>query len=410
MTGEAEFPKVGYVVSEYPAPSHTFIRREIEALRGAGVAIATYSVRAPKHVLRDVREQQAASETFYIVEAGALRIAAANLKALLSRPGRYLSTLALALRHRVPGLRAMLWGLFHFAEAIMLAQRMRADGVARLHNHFGNAGATVGLLAAHYNAVPWSLTLHGISEFDYPAGNLLADKLERAEFAACVSYFGMAQAMRLTDPKLWGKLRVVRCGLDPADLPLAAELEDGDELRVICVGRLSPEKGHVGLFTALRGLVARGLPLHLVLVGDGPQRALLEAAAADMGLADRVEFLGAMDEPATLAAIADADMLVLPSFMEGLPIVLMEAMALRVPVIASRVAGIPELVIDDVTGLLFDPANWAALEKAMARLAAHPELRRRLAQFGYDKVRSAFFHPAAAAPMIPLLRAQPKQS
>lgn len=399
-------PAVGYLVSEYPAPSHTFIRREIEALRGAGVPILTYSVRAPRHTLHDPREQEAAEETFYILGAGGVRIALANMDALVRRPGRYFSTLVLALRHRVPGLRAFLWALFHFAEAITLAERMRADRVGRLHNHFGNAGATVGLLAAHFNDVPWSLTLHGISEFDYPAGNLLADKLDRAEFAACVSYFGMAQAMRLTDSNLWHKLRVVRCGLDPDDLPPVMERADAGELRVICVGRLSPEKGHMGLFQAIRNLAAKGHALRLILVGDGPQRALLEAAAADMGLADRIEFLGARDEPATLKAISRADVLVLPSFMEGLPIVLMEAMALHVPVIASRVAGIPELVIDGETGLLFDPANWDGLEEAVARLAEDAELREQLARNGFDKVSGAFFHPAAAAPLVPLLRVE----
>lgn len=404
MSDSATAPKVGYLVSEYPAPSHTFIRREIAALRGCGVAIATYAVRPPRHPLRDPRERQAAGETFYILGAGAARIARSNLAALVRRPGRYLGTLALALRHRVPGLRAMLWALFHFAEAIVLAERLRADGVGRLHNHFGNAGATVGMLAAHFNAIPWSLTLHGISEFDYPAGNLLADKLARADFAACVSYFGMAQAMRLSDPALWRKLTVVRCALDPADLPPARAASNSAELRLICVGRLSAEKGHMGLFTAMQRLAERGVRLHLTLVGDGPQRALLEGAAAAMGLAERIDWRGACDEPATLDAIAGADALVLPSFMEGLPIVLMEAMALRVPVIASRVAGIPELVIDGETGLLFDPANWAGLERALSRLAADQALRRRLADAGHAQVGAAFFYPAAATPLIPLLQ------
>lgn len=405
MSAAAGNSAVGYLVSEYPAPSHTFIRREIEALRGAGVQIVTYSVRPAAHVVSNPRERRAAEETFVVLRAGAMRIAGANLAALVRHPGRYLATLALALRHRVPGLRSLVWALFHLAEAIMLARRMRADGVARLHNHFGNAGATVGLLAAHFNGIPWSLTLHGISEFDYPAGNLLPEKLAHADFAACVSYFGMAQAMRLTRPALWRKLRVVRCGLDPADLPPAVRGQHGDGgiPRVICVGRLSPEKGHIGLFEAMQRLAARGTPLHLTLVGDGPMRAQLEQAAAQMNLADRTEFLGARDEPATLAAIAQADMLVLPSFMEGLPIVLMEAMALHVPVIASRVAGIPELVIDGETGLLFDPANWDGLADALARLVANPQLRRDLAEAGFAQVSAAFFQPAAAAPMIPLL-------
>lgn len=395
----ADLNTIGYLASEYPAPSHTFIRREVEALRGAGIPIKTYSVRTPKHQFRDEGGRRAFDETFYILGTPPLRIIFINLAAMCRWPKRFFSTLALALRHRVPGLRAVVWAFFHFAEAIVLAERMRDDDIKRLHNHFANAGATVGLLAAHFNNVSWSLTLHGISEFDYPAGNLLPDKLRRADFAVCASYFGKAQAMRLTEPSLWTKLHVVRCALDPQQLPESREKRQEEIQRIICVGRLSPEKGQLGLFRALKGLVERGTAAHLTLVGDGPQRISLEAEARVLGLSNRIEFLGALDEPETLHAIAEADILVLPSFMEGLPIVLMEGMALRVPVVASRVAGIPELVVDGKTGLLFDAANWYELESAMFRLATNPCLGTRLAEAGYQKVKASYFYPDAAFPL-----------
>jgi glycosyltransferase involved in cell wall biosynthesis len=395
---------VGYLVSEYPAPSHTFIRREIEALRGAGVAIRTYSVRTPGHPFGDGCGRSASEETFCILATAPLRVVLINLAAMVRRPGRFFSTLVLAMRHRVPGVRALVWALFHFAEAIVLADRLRSDRIERLHNHFANSGATVGLLAANFNEIPWSLTLHGISEFDYPAGNLLPDKLERADFAVCASYFGMAQAMRLTDPRLWPKLQVVRCALDPRQLPASRNSAQGRITRIICVGRLSPEKGHVGLLRAMQGLAARGIAVRLILVGDGPQHDLLKVEARKLGIANDIEFLGALDEPSTLLAISASDILVLPSFMEGLPIVLMEAMALRVPVVASRVAGIPELVVDGETGLLFDPANWDGLTQALCRLATDHDLRERLIEGGYLKVSTHFFYPGAVLPLERLLR------
>jgi colanic acid/amylovoran biosynthesis glycosyltransferase len=400
MTAGAGQGGIGYLVSQYPATSHTFIRREVEAMRALGVAVATYSVRRPAHAIDTEREARARAETFTILDLPKPRLALTALAEALRRPGRTLATLRLALAHRVPGARALLWALFHCAEALVLADRLRRDRIAHLHNHFGNAGATVGLLAARQAGIGWSLTLHGISEFDYPAGNLLAEKLAHARFAACVSYFGMAQAMRLTAPALWPKLKVVRCAIDPRDLPPPAPREPGRALRrIVCVGRLSAEKGHAGLFEALASLTPRHPDLHLTLVGDGPEEAALKARAAALGIAGQVTFAGRLHEAATLAAIADSDMLVLPSFMEGLPIVLMEAMALGVPVIASRVAGIPELVIEGETGLLFDPANWGALATAIARLAEDAALGNRLAEAARSKVAADFSYPKAAVPL-----------
>lgn len=391
---------IGYLVSQYPAASHTFIRREIAALRGAGLTIRTYSVRPGDAPPNDAAASEEERATYTVIAQSAGAFLGAHLQALASQPLRYFSTLRLALRHRVPGAKAFVWALFHFVEAITLARQLRRDGVNRLHNHFANSAATVGLLAAHYLRLPWSLTLHGISEFDYPAGLLLPAKLERAEFAACVSYFGMAQAMRVTPPAIWPRLTLVRCGIDPAGLPQVPKRARADRIDLICVGRLSPEKGHAGLLGAVRELLRKDVPLHLTLVGDGPEGEALKARARELGIAEQVTFAGRLDEAATLAAIAQSDMLVLASFMEGLPIVLMEAMALGVPVVSSRVAGIPELVSDGESGLLFDPANWAELAQALERLCGDSTLRQELASRARVRVREEFSYPTAATPLL----------
>jgi glycosyltransferase involved in cell wall biosynthesis len=276
----------------------------------------------------------------------------------------------------------------HFAEAVVLSQELRRRGISRLHNHFANSGATVGYPAASLLGLPWSFTMHGISETDYPAGLMLGRKIGAAEFVACVSYFGRAQAMRLVTPEHWAKLHVVRCGMPMANLP--AHAREGSATRFICVGRLSREKGQAGLLEAFASMCRDHRNVELRFVGDGPERDQLRARADELGIADRVSFAGRLGEQDTLEQIAGADILVLPSFMEGLPIVLMEAMAIGTPVIASRVAGIPELVEDGKSGLLFTPSDWRALSECMRRLVSDEPLRETLARAGRTAVASEF--------------------
>ena len=245
------------------------------------------------------------------------------------------------------------------------------------------------MLATRMLGIRWSFTMHGISETDYPAGLMLGRKIEAADFVACVSWFGRAQGMRIVAPVNWDKMHVVRCGL-PFDRLPPRKPSNGNERSLVCVGRLSSEKGQAGLLRAFADLKERHSDVALRLVGDGPERMGLEKLVADLKLADRVTFIGRLPETDTLAEIAKSDMLVLPSFMEGLPIVLMEAMALGVPVVASRVAGIPELVEDGVNGLLFAPSNWTELGACIERLLTDDTLGRSFAERGKAKVAEEF--------------------
>ncbi|MFA7603257.1 MAG: glycosyltransferase family 4 protein [Novosphingobium sp.] len=393
--------RIAYLASEYPAPSHTFIRREIAALRGAGLDIAVFTIRPAKGQPASEVERAARAETQSVLGRSPLAYLSALAAAFLATPARAFGTLRLALRHRAPGLRPLIWALFHFIEAALLTRLLRRAGAARLHVHFANSGATVGLLAAHLRRIPWSMTLHGISETDYPAGLLLADKIARADFVACASWFMRAQAMRVVDSRHWRKLHIVRCGVDPAALP-AAMPGGGDGIAFISVGRLSREKGQRGLLEAFAVVRGRTPGARLVLVGDGPLRAELEALAGELGIADAVRFHGALSEAETLEAIARSDVLVLPSFMEGLPVVIIEAMALGKPVVASGVAGIPEIVRDGTNGLLVPPSHWRALAEAMAVLASDRALRDRLGSAAGAAVQDEFAIDRAVLPLIPL--------
>jgi glycosyltransferase involved in cell wall biosynthesis len=279
----------------------------------------------------------------------------------------------------------------------MLAKVLAQEGIGHLHVHFANSGATVGMLAAHYMRLPWSLTLHGISETDYPAGLLLPEKILEASFVACASYFMQAQAMRHVSPEHWHKFRIVRCGVDCARIQkISVSASRSETPRLICVGRLSPEKGHVGLLKVMRRLLDRGVVFDLNLVGDGPSRTAIEELVDGLDLRDRVRFSGYLSESDTLTAIAESDMLVLPSFMEGLPVVLVEAFALGKPVIASRVAGIPELVEHGKSGFLFTPSDSTALEDALERVLAAESTWTEMGRVGQARVEHEFEISTAA--------------
>jgi colanic acid/amylovoran biosynthesis glycosyltransferase len=400
----ADASNIGYLVSQYPTKSHTFIRREIDALRMHGLSIRVFSVRsAPLESGDSASFRAALEETYYLLPPRFTTIAAAHSKALLRRPISYVRVLLLALRHRVPGLRAITWAIFYFAEAILLAHELERRGVRHLHNHFANSGATVGLLASRFLKIPWSLTLHGISETDYPAGYLLGSKIEAARFVVCASYFMRAQAMRVVAPEHWRKIMVVRCALNLTAIPQTTRSRSAQlPVRMICVSRLSPEKGHEGLLEAFATLRSRHVDAFLTIVGDGPELHRIRESVRAHHLCDHVSLLGALSEEEALLRIAHSDVLVLASFMEGLPIVLMEAMAMGLPVIAPRLAGIPELVIDEQHGLRFCPSDWKDLAEKMTRLSTDPSLRAGLGQAARAKIEEEFdiFH--AVKPLIAL--------
>ena len=390
MKGEpVEQRRVAYLTSQYPATSHTFILREVEAVRATGIDVQTFTVRPPSvEELADPSISAEAAITFVILAQGLLHFVAAHARLMALRPASYARSLVKALRHRPPGLRGLALALAHFTEAGVLADELLRRRVDHLHNHFANSAATVGFLAADMIDLPWSFMIHGISETDYPAGVTLPSKIRAAQFVACASWFGRAQAMRVVEPEHWDKIKVVRCGLALERLPKVAPKRTGH--RVICVGRLSPEKGQAGLldvFAAIRGKVADA---RLELIGTGPDEGALLGKAVNLKLQDVVTFSGRRSEADTLVAIAASDILVVSSFMEGLPIVLMEAMALGTAVVAPRLAGIPELIDEGRTGLLFTPSNWNDLGTQLERLLSDENLRMRLIAEAKQTIASEF--------------------
>lgn len=389
--------KIAYVTSQYPAPSHTFISREVTELRRQGIPVRTFSVRQPGATKHGV---QVDNSTYYLLPFRPALYLKAHITTLAADPVQYVRTLGLAMRHRVPGVKAFVWAFFYFLEAMVLAAEFKRRGITHAHNHFANPSATVSMLATRYLRMTWSLTLHGHSETDYPAGVLLGEKLAMCDFAACVSNFGRAQGYRVVDSRHWHKLFINRCALDLSALPAVLPRRSGQLFRVISVARLSPEKGHQGLLEAFASASILVPDCELVLVGDGPEMAALKRSVVQLGIADRVTFKGALPEQETLREIAASDALVLASFIEGLPVVLMEAMAPGKPVIAPHIAGIPDMIRDRENGLLFDAADWDHLTKQMVELLSNTELRATCSVNGRQTIEERFEISQAVQPLI----------
>ena len=421
MMPESDRPTLAYLTGEYPRATDTFIQREVAALRRLGFTVRTFSVRRtdPSHHVGPEQQAEArATVAILPIARNPLKLLRAHLAALARAPRRYASAVALAFRTPRPGLSGLAYQLFYFAEAGVLAEELRRAGATHLHNHFGNSSCSVAMLASALSGVPYSYTLHGPSELFEPTSWRIDQKIARARFVACISHFARSQGMLFSAPAHWEKMRVVHCGVEPARYRAADRRADAPP-RLLFVGRLSAIKGLLVLFEAMADLRKRHPGLVLTLVGDGPDRPALEAVAQARGLSDATVFTGYLSQDAVAEELSRTDVFVLPSFAEGVPVVLMEAMASGAPVVATRVAGVPELVEDGVHGLLVPPGDPQTLAEALEHLIADHDLRQRMGSAGRAKIAvefdvdreaarlAALFEGAARGALPPGLRPSP---
>ena len=383
----AERPRIAYLLSRYPAVSHTFFLKEVVGLRERGLDIRVASINAPDRSRQNLPELEGveADQTYYVKSGGMARLGLGVLLVAVQNPMVALRGLRAAFRLGGLDMKARAYALFYLAEALLVGQWMKRQSLHHLHVHFGGPVATVGMITAQAWQVPWSVTLHGPDEFFDQEAFYLRQKVESAAFVICISDFCRSQVMRLA-PNLPGdRLEVVRLGVDCAALspPVSAHLQEQTPVspsRLVCTGRMVSAKGHRILLEALAPLVSEGVQFSCTLIGDGPERSSLEALSERLGISGRVRFLGALAHQATLAEVACADIFVLASFAEGLPVALMEAMAVGVPCVSTTIAAIPELIEDRENGLLVPPSNVPALSDALRSLAKDPDLRRKLGQ------------------------------
>ena len=364
--------RLAYLTGQYPRATDTFIQREVAALRSLDHHVQTFSVRSPPET-ENVGPETAAEKksTIYLLPARGLL--AAHLRQLAVAPRRYFSALRLAWKHSAPGIRAMARQFAYFAEAAMLARLMAKHSLAHLHNHFADSSCSVAAIAAEMGGFTFSFTMHGPGEFFEPKLWWIDEKVRRALFVNCISYFCRSQAMVFAPLDCWSKLRVVHCGVDPGLFTM--KKHTGRGARLLFVGRLTAAKGLPVLLDAIAKIDAAILDI----VGDGADKHVLETYASARGLSSRVRFLGYQAQEKIRSLLKEADVFVMTSFAEGVPVVLMEAMAAGVPVVATRIAGIPELVREEQSGLLVAPGDAGATANAVSALLADAELRNRLA-------------------------------
>jgi colanic acid/amylovoran biosynthesis glycosyltransferase len=400
--------RLAYLTTRYPAISHSFVQREVMALRELGAEIETFSIHRPIAADLFTDEDRAeAAGTFSIRSAPWWKIAAAHVRVLVRHPRAYLTTLSAAVGRAPDGAR-LLSPVFHFGEAVVMWRECERRRIRHIHAHFTSPSADVAGLAALLGekispaALTWSFTAHG-TDILSDSPRRLAEKVRRAPLVICVSDLGRAQLMRMVGEEHWGKVQVIRCGLDAGWQAAAAGCRRrssaeraGEALHILTVGRLEREKGHSILLEAVAELRARGLAVDLEVVGGGSAGERLIAQAESLGIGADVAFAGKVGQDRIHEHYASADLFCLPSLGEGVPVVLMEAMAMGLPVVATRVGGVPELVEDRSSGRLVSPGSSAALAEAIAELADQAETRERMGIAGRERVLEGYSIERAA--------------
>jgi colanic acid/amylovoran biosynthesis glycosyltransferase len=410
---QAQTPRVAYLTTEYPKGSHTFIRREIDELERRGYEIVRISIRRCSDALVDPADIEEDSKTFYCLNRPFWELIGATALQLALHPGRWWNAVSAALAMHRRSDRGLIAHLAYVVEACRLTRYLRAQRIDHLHVHFGTNSAAVARCIRRLGGPPYSVTVHGPNEFDAPHGLSLAEKLMEAEFIVAISDFCAAQLRRWLPHQHWNKIQIVRCTVGQEYFRKVSPIK-AESRTLLCIGRLSAQKGQHVLIEAMDVLRGRGVEGQLVLAGDGEMRDELEAHIARRGLESSVTIAGWIDEARVREMLQSSRALVQPSFAEGLPVVIMEALAMARPVIATMVAGIPELVRQGENGWLVPAGNVEELADAMQdALSATPDQLNQMGLAGRERVRQMHYtsteverldrlfrrHAAATAPV-----------
>ena len=395
--------KIGYLINEYPKVSHSFVRREIDAVERLGVEVEIFSIRPWSSELTDLTDIAHAERTTVLYGkgndlAGALKVEA------LENGKRLRSTMAAAVKFSRTSEKSSAYWSAYVAEAARLRQLAEARSIDHVHAHFGTNSAAVAMLCRLLGGPTYSFTVHGPEEFDRQVGLSLTEKMQHAAFTCAISSYGRSQLLRLAPEDRRSDIHVIHCGLQESffdgEAPPIATTPN-----LVTVGRLSEQKGHWVLLEAAEELVRRDIEFHLTLVGDGELRPEIESHIDRAGLAPYVTITGWASESEVRSELLKSRALVLPSFAEGLPVVIMEALALRRPVISTYVAGIPELVVPNVCGWLVPAGESISLADAMAEaLAASTETLDALGAVGAERTERMHSVDAEALELTELFK------
>jgi glycosyltransferase involved in cell wall biosynthesis len=366
----------------------TFVLREVLALRELGFQVETASINVPDRPAEELTQAEAdeAKCTYYVKQHGLSGAAVAKLQTVFGNFGGYWRGVGLAFRLAGLDLRRLYLNLMYFIEALMVGQWMKRKGLRHLHVHLASQAASVGLFVRTVFGFGYSMTVHGPDEFYDADRQMLAEKIRAADFLCCISAFTRSQLMMLSPYEQWSKFVVSPLGVGAEIFAPRPGRPASEPFEILCVGRLTPAKGQHILIDAVERLMQEGRQVRLRLVGSGPDETSLREHAARSTAAECMVFEGAINQDRIRDFYAAADAFCLPSFAEGLPVVLMEAMAMELPCVTTQIAGIPELIRDGVDGLLVPPSDLDALVKALARLMDNAELREQIGKSGRARV------------------------
>ena len=384
-----------YVIGTYPVLTSTFIDREIKFLRQQGVDLQVLAIRSPQAntpFSQDQRELQRG--VIYVLPVTWHSFILSHVYFAFLHPKRYFSTLSYLISRPHPSLKARFMSLLHFAEGVYAAHLLRKRPIHELHAHFVERAATVALVVGRFLDKPYSLSVHaGPDIFADPI--LLREKIMEARHVATCTRYNKSHIENIIGQALDHKISCIHHGLD-LEVYSPAPPEPNERPLILSVGQLAERKGFVHLIKGCRELRDRGYDFRCHIVGRGPQSQELEALIKELALEDTVTLCGALPHEEVIEEYQQATMFVLPCVqasngnLDGIPNVLAEAMAMQVPVITSNISGIPELIDDQVNGLLTPPGDDAALVSAMARLFNETALREELGRNGRQSVIEKF--------------------
>lgn len=384
--------KIAYLTNLYPKVSHTFVRREIKALEGLGCHVLRLAIRRTGERLIDPDDQREHEKTRALLDGGLIALLLPTVIIFVSHVWRFLVTLSFAVRIGWRSDRGCLIHLIYLMEACRLLRWVRSERVDHVHAHFGTNPAAVAMLCRLLGGPPYSFTVHGPYEFDHAPILALGHKIAHASFVVAISDFCRSQLYRWCAHEDWPKVHVVRCGLDAGFLSQPT-VPISKTPRMLCVGRLCEQKGQLLLLEAAERLVLRGTKFELILAGDGEMRRQIELLIQRLGLSNCIRITGWISNDQVRRELVDCRAMVLPSFAEGLPVVIMEALAMGRPVISTYVAGIPELVRSGENGWLVPAGAVEELTEAMAQVLDTP-IDRLTAMGRTGAERVAEFHDA----------------
>ena len=389
--------RIVYVTTHYPSLSQTFVFNEIAGLERLGWEVLPVSLNSvPEADLTRPGFARESARTLYIKAQPKGRILAVLVRALRANPRGFLRTLGRAVGSGGTDAKRILWRVFHFVEAMVVWDHCRTRGVYRLHAHFAGLPSMLGFLAVEFGRLtdpdaPWdfSFTVHGGQEIADDRDSYLRAKVKAASSLVVISDFTSGEVKRQIDPTEWDRVQVVRCGIQFDRFRYDPVIELPDPPIVLTVARLSPEKGHLILIDAIDELRRRGERVTAEFIGGGPFADDLQRRIDELGLNDRITLLGSMHTDEVAKRLPTAAVFCLPSFAEGIPVSIMEAMAVGVPVVATKVGGVGELVTDEVSGLLVSPGRVDQLADALHRMLTDRDLRAQVVATAVEAVHGA---------------------